>query len=165
MPDAPLRMSADPEPPRKTYQLKPRDFERVNAVPADPTAPPASPATPANGPTDRIDVQDLYRQAATPGPALGHQKPASAPNEVHALLRENLARANAAGANDLAAQPRRRSRRLRDYLIAMFAVNAFLAYWAFGPYANGVTFVYGLAGMVFFSCGFSWVMWAVVDDY
>ena len=112
-----------------------------------------------------IDVHELYTQAATPGPVLAIGEKVSAKNEVHVILKDNLNRANAAGLNDLAPKPKRRSRRTRDYLFVVIPLNAFFGFAAFGPYANPVTFVYGIAGMIFSTVGITWVMFFVMDDY
>lgn len=159
-------MADDPDPPRKYYGLKRKDFERVNDVPAPPAeslAPPPAPPDPA--PPGRIDVHDLARTATAGTPLLSGNAPANRPNDIHAILQENLQRANAAGLNDVTPPPKRRSRRLRDYFIVFIPVNAFFGWWAFGPYANAMTFIYGIAGMILFSVGFSWVMFFIVDDY
>lgn len=163
-------MADDPEPPRRFYKLKPTEFERVNSPPAPLPTPEPAPATrpppPPPTPSERIDVRDLARSAAAGTPLLhGTNAPANRPNEVHAMLRDNLDVANAAGLNDVTPLPKRRSRRLRDYLLLMVPVNAFFAWWAFGPNANAATFVYGLGGMALFSAGFTWVMFFVMDDY
>src|SRR5688500_9204977 len=98
-------MSDEPDPPRKFYQLKPKEFEQVN--------PPVTGAPADSAPTG---VQGHLQAANTrPGSAPAPAKPSGALNDVQAILRDNLARANAAGLNDLAPKPKRRSRRNRDY--------------------------------------------------
>jgi hypothetical protein len=155
------------DPPRKFYGLKPKEFERVNEAPAAAAGPDlrADPGITAakGGP---IDVRELARQATGNKPLLdGTNQAANRDNDVHVVLRENLARANAAGLNTLTPKKKRPSRRRRDYWLVLMPVNAFFAFCAFGPYANPTTFVYGLGGMAFFSAGFTWVMFAVMDDY
>lgn len=162
-------MADEPDPPRKLYSLKPKEFERVNDV----TPPPVDRALPATAnttpplPPGAIDVRTLARQAQAPGnlPLLKKHREAGPATEVHGLLRENLARANAAGANDLAPAPRRKNRRLRDYLLVLIPVNAFFAFFAFGPTANPITFVYGLGGMAFFTVALTWVMFGIMNKY
>src|SRR5436309_729369 len=110
-------MAADEDPPRKFYGLKPKEFDRVNepAAPA-PVAPEPTPSNPASAsPTGRIDVRDLTRSAAKNMPLLSGNIAANRPNEVHAVLRDNVARADAAGLNELAPKAARVSRRRRDY--------------------------------------------------
>jgi hypothetical protein len=157
-------MPDESDPPRKVYQLKPTEFERVNAPRRDP-APDAtcSPDSPPD--SGRIDVRDLIKQGSGSGPALGVNGPVNRDNEVHALLRHNVARDNAAGLNDVAPRPKRRSRRKRDYWLLLIPVNLFFAFAAFGPYANPLTFVYGIAGFILFTISLTWVMWGVMDDY
>lgn len=160
-------MPDEPEPPRKFYGLKTPTFDRLNAPPREANAPEPEAAAstgPAPVAEGRIDVRDLTRIAGTPGPVLSSPVPGK-PNDVHQVLAGNLAAANAAGLNDVAPRPKRRSRRKRDYILLMITVNAFFAFWAFGPYANAMTFVYGLAGIVLFSISLSWVMFGVMDDY
>lgn len=172
-------MADEPDPPRKFYRLKPTEFERVNlarpdqaAAPSDaetPTPPDElaasdAPATPE--PAAPIDVRELARTASAGVPLLGGTNEAARrPTDVSTLLRDNLDAANAAGLNQVAPVAKRRSRRRRDYFLVLVPVNAFFAFWAFGPYANAVTFIYGLGGMAFFTAGFSWVMFFIVEDY
>ena len=159
-------MADDSDPPRVFYQLKPREFERVNAIPGSSTPDAATTSEGSAAPaSEKIDVHDLYAQAATPGPVLAIGEKVSAKNEIHVLLQDNLSHANAAGLNHLAPKPKRRSRRTRDYFLVVITLNAFFAFAAFGPYANAVTFVYGIAGMIFFTVGITWVMFFVMDDY
>ena len=142
-----------PDPPRKFYQLKQKEFEIVNA----PSGAAAADSTPTH-------VRGHLR-AANNAPLKPAATPPPRENEVHALLRDNLARANAAGLNDLAPPPKRRSRRKRDYFLLLVPVDAFFAYMAFGPGANAATFAYGLGGIALYTCGLTWVMWFVMDDY
>jgi hypothetical protein len=148
-------VSDDSDPPRKFYQFKPKEFEQVN--------PPLARTPESSSPTD---VRDHFQAAnARPPPPPPAVRPVAATNDVQAMLRENLQHANAAGLNELTPQPRRRSRRTRDYWLVLVFINAILAFAAFGPYANGITLVYGIAGMIFLSTGLTWVMWFVMDDY
>ena len=153
-------MRDEPDPPRKHYQLKPREFQRVNDHPGH-TAPDSDPAVRP----ERIDVRDHLDTANATTPPVRATRAVNAETEVHALLRDNLDRANAAGLNDLTPQLRRRSRRKRDYWLLLFTVNAFFAFAAFGPYANPMTQFYGFAGFIMFTLGLTWVMWFVMDDY
>ena len=76
-----------------------------------------------------------------------------------AILRENHARAEAAGLNEITPPPKRKSQRLRDYLIVMLAGNAFLVAGLF------VNPVFAGAGLVLFNIGVTWTMWVVMDGY
>lgn len=154
MPDA-------PDPPRKFYKFKAAEFESVNDVrrdsPLHEAQPLPDPGIVASAQA-RIDVRDLARTAAIPT-AKSQPAPAAPANDVHAMLRENLARANAAGVNRIAATPRRRSRRQRDYFIALALGNAVLAA------ATMIQPIFGAAGLIIYNLGLTWIMWFVMDDY
>ncbi len=171
-------MSDEPDPPRKFYELKPREFERVNpprppeAAPASP--PPASAPAPSADPGRPIDVRELFRQAQGTGPVLSSQaKPNADTNDVHAILRDNHARATAAGLNDVSLRPKRPSKRKRDYWLMMIAGTAILgplavisgARFVAGDRNAAPLFVYSLAGLIMFNATLWWVMWHIVEDY
>ena len=85
--------------------------------------------------------------------------------DVRAILRDNLDRANAAGLNELKPKARRPSRRKRDYWLLAILGNAFFG----GALAHfGLKTIPGLfafSGIVFFTCALTWVMWVLMDDY
>ena len=85
--------------------------------------------------------------------------PANRANDVHALLQQNLAHANAAGLNELAAKPKRRSKRKRDYFLSLIVGNAVLLG------ATAIQPIFGAAGLIIFNIGLTWIMWFVMDDY
>lgn len=153
-------MSDEPDPPRKNYQFKPREFERVNDHPGH-AAPDSDPAIRP----ERIDVRDHFKVADASPPPVSVSRAKDTDNDVQAILRDNLARANAAGLNDLAPQVLRRSRRKRDYWLVLIPVDAFFTFVLLHPSMSGSMKIYALAGLVMFTLGFSWVMWFVVDDY
>jgi hypothetical protein len=171
-------VAGDPsDPPRKFYDLKPKEFERVNApvagrsassAPATPpSSPPVSPPTPRPLDSSKpIDVRELFREASTPGPVLS-KGPRNDLNEVHAVLRDNLARANEAGLNEVPLRPKRPSWRKRDYILLMIGANAVLAFLAIGFFRSGnvIGFVSAMAGIGMLSASITWVMWFVMDDY
>jgi hypothetical protein len=145
----------EPDPPRKFYKLKEAEFERVNSPPDQ------------NDPPLPTDAKSVFRAAAAEKQLGLPAEPGtvSKTNEVHAVLRDNLDRANSAGLNEVSYRPKRPSRRKRDYWLVLLPMNGFFAFWAFGPYANAVTFVYGIGGMAFFTASFTWIMWFLMDDY
>ena len=149
-------MPDEPEPPRKFYEFKPNEFETVN------------PPTHVAQPTPPINVAGLIRQAnsAKPG-GVARASPASQANDVHGILNENLARANAAGLNELAPKPKRPSGRKRDYLFLMISGNVMCALLAFlsGGVGNPMIFVGAIGGMGLLTAALTWVMWFVMDDY
>jgi len=148
-------MRDESDPPRKHFRLKPRDFDVVNA--------PGSHAPVDSGPTDvqgHLQAANTRPPARPPGPT-----PVAPINDVQALLRDDAARVQATGINELAPLPRRRSRRTRDYWLLVLSLNAFFGLVAFGPYRNPMTLTYGIAGMIIVTLGLTWVMWFVMDDY
>ena len=155
-------MADEPDPPRKFYQLKPREFEQLNerspSLPGAPKSPPSPPGA-------KIDVRDHYQHARTAGPVLPIHRAATQKNDVHVILEDNLAQANAGGLNELTPKPRRRSRRTRDYIIVAGSLDAFFAFAAFGPYSNVALMAYGVAGIIICTVGLAWIMFAVMEDY
>jgi len=121
-------MPDEPDPPRKFYGFKPTTFEVAN--PGTLPAPTASPSAPDPGivrvDDHRIDVRELNRLAAT-GLSPLHTPPVPIPeNDVHTILRENLAVANAAGLNDVKIDPNHRTprqRRLRAFWLWLIVIN------------------------------------------
>jgi len=146
-------MKDEPDPPKKNYQFKDREYERVNkSLGAAPDG------DGLENPNDvPIDIQELYR-SANAGPVVkGESVPVD--NEVHEILRENLERDKAAGRYDIKARPRRKSKRTRDYLITMIGGNLLLIGGLF------VMPVFAGAGLVCFNLLLVWIMWVVMDDY
>jgi hypothetical protein len=155
-------MSDEPDPPRKFYGFKPTTFEVANpgVVPAPDVTPTA--ATPPPDPgivrvdDHRIDVRELNRLAATGLPPL-NTPPVTVPeNEVHTILRENLAVANSAGLNDVKLDPNyvsQQQRRVRRFWLVIFAFDVPLgafAWWIgheqaipFACAVGGIGFVTG----------------------
>jgi len=152
-------MADELDPPRKYYQLKPREFESVN----DPLSSTDAPGRPPE--TKKIEVRDLCAQACTPGPVLNTAQKVSEKNQIHVILHENLARANAAGLNNVTPKPKRRSRRTRDFFLVLVPLDAFFGYAAFGPHSNVGLMAYGVGGMIIATLGLTWVMFFVMDDY
>ncbi len=149
-------MAEDSDPPRKHYQLKPREFERVNKPPGE--------SLPGEG-TGPIDVRDLNRQAYHPGATTPARPEPPAANDVHALLRANHERRRAAGLDEPAPPAPRRSRRKRDYWLILIPVDLFFTGVLVAPGLSVGIKLYALAGLIVFTLGFTWVMWFVTDDY
>jgi hypothetical protein len=147
-------MRDEPDPPRKFYQLKPKEFEIVNA--------PVSAASADSSPTHvRGHLRAANKTSAVPTPP-----PVAAPNEIQAILKDNLARANAAGLNDVSPGPKRRSRRKRDYWLVMVCGTTVLGTIAIktGP-GQPIPFTYAVGGLALFNFALWWIMWQVMDDY
>jgi hypothetical protein len=160
-------MADDPDPPRRFYEFKPREFERANESRPEPQPSVPSIPVPAPNPSAKIDIQEVIRQAGTPGPVLRTTPRVAVANEVHDILRDNTARDNAAGLNTLRPKPRRQSRRRRDYFLVMIGANvpmSLVVIYAWHA-RNPILFVYTIAGMGLFTVGISWVMWFIMEDY
>lgn len=152
-------MGDESDPPRKFYQLKPKEFDRVNPPPsvsATPETSSASAPSPASGP---IDVRDLARRASAGAPLLKGNSPANRETDVHALLRQNHERATAQGLNDVAAKPKRASKRKRDYILTSLIGNGLLLV------SLTLQPIFAAAGLIIFNLGLTWIMWFVMDDY
>lgn len=165
-------MTDESDPPRKFYQLKPKEFEQVNPIvaraPTEP-APPSAAAETANHapPSPRIDVRELVRQGAAGVPLLRANQPANRANEVHAVLEEKFRHEQAAGLFQVAAGvDKQRRRRIWGYWTLMVAVNTPLGWiaWSANPTrglssASATVFVCAIAGMTMFTAGWTWHTW------
>ncbi len=147
-------MADESDPPRKHYQLKPTQFEVVNA--------PSGAAPVDSAPTH---VRGHIR-AANAGPK-NTPAPIAAPreNDVHALLRANAIRANAAGLNDLAPPPPSTSRRKKDYIFTLLIGNGAIIGLVLLLGMNVMTVAFGGAGVLLYTAGVTWIMWFVMDRY
>lgn len=135
------------EAPRREFRLKPREFPIENQPAAEPSA---------HGPTD---VREHF---AIAGRKPRGARPASSElNDVHALLRGNVARADAAGQNEVKPPRRRRSRRRRDHLILV--IGSTLIAIAANALTQATLVVFAL--WIFLNIGLAWIMWFVMDDY
>ena len=152
MPNTSEGAAIPPEPAPTTLRSAPREFERVNA----------SADTPASHPTD---VKELFALANAKAPTPAAVAASQATNEVHAMLRENLAHANAAGLNELKPLAQKISRRRRDYWVALVGGNGLLAALVLITFPNIVSLCFGVGGMLFYSLALTWLMWVLLDDY
>lgn len=141
-------MIDEPDPPRKIYGLKPReDFERFNETTI----------RPSNQPTD---VQGLIQSANVHDLATKANAPVNRPNEVHAILQQNVHAARNAGLNTVTADPNYRSkqqRRVRRFFlfVLLFDVPVGLYAWKVGP-ANPVVFTFTIAASAYFTSRLAW---------
>lgn len=143
-------MPDEPEPPRKTYGFKEREFQRDNALGGEamPTA------------------QDLAKLAGThhnPKPR-DYAAKAEDPNDVFKVLEHNR-RVEQRHDFDAIEIRKIRSRKLRDYWIGMIGVNGLIVglVLLLGP--NIVSVMFGLAGVIIFSLSYSWLMWQIISRY
>lgn len=155
-------MPDEPEPTRKVYGFKPKEFARANpARPsdgADQQAPLRDPGIIAAD-AGKIDVNELIRAGAGAGSQLGANAVKNRANDIHAMLRDNHARAEAAGLNDVVLTPKRMSKRKRDFFVLLVSGNLILSLgFILQPIFAG-------AGVVLFNIGLVWIMWVVMADY
>jgi hypothetical protein len=157
-------MPDEPDPPRKNYGFKPREFDRANAprpdAPADSPAPSPDPGIAPADPS-RIDVKDLIRAGAGTGPQLGSNAVGNRENEVHGILRANLQRDLAAGRYELGAlDDSKRRRRIRTYWIAIIAIDvplgAFAVWIGHDSQAAAIPFVCSIAAIALFTSYLTW---------
>lgn len=147
-------MADEPDPPRKIYQLKPTQFEIVNAP---------SGAAPVDAAPTHVRG---HLRAANAGPK--HTNAPIAPpreNDVHALLRANAERANAAGLNHLTPPPPSTSRRKKDYIVTLLIGNGAIIGLVLVLGMNVMTVAFGGAGVLIYTSGVTWIMWGVMDKY
>lgn len=140
------------DPPPRSFQLKPPEFERANRAPGDDDSKP-------------IDVRTLNLQAQQTNLAFGAKPAEPAENEIHAILQDNLARANEAGANDLVLTDRKMSRRTRDFWIVLAGGYLVMLVLAFLFTRSQTALFIATAGGVIYAVALVWVMWFVMDDY
>jgi len=151
MSDAPTDPS-EPEAPRREFRLKPAEFERVNR-PAE-----------EHGENAPIDVRQHLRRASGPPPR-AVPTATRTENDVHGHLRTNAAQAESAGLNAVIPQPRRPSRRKRDYWLVLVGGNGLFASAAIFAHRDIVTLVFAFSGIILFSISLTWIMWVLLDDY
>ena len=163
-------MQDEPDPPRKFYGFKPREFERAN--PAPPPAPSDSlPPAPDPGiaaaDAGKIDVRKLIRVGAGDGPQLGANAAKNRDNEIHGILRDNLARDVAAGRCELGPlDDSKRRRRIRNYWLALLAVDVPLGAFAFWiGHGAALPFVFAIAGIAMFTAWLTWETFFLRTNY
>ena len=162
-------MAEESDPPRKFYQLKSKEFETVNdrvPAPLNPDGTAAPDPGPSAADTGRIDVRDHFQRANARGPSRSAvAKPGPPLNDVQVLMRENATHARATGLDNLAPQARRRSRRARDYWLALAVSYGFIALTVvlIGP--NLMTLGFGIGGGIIVTFALTWIIWFVLDDY
>lgn len=143
-------MQDEPDPPRK--------FERANPAPPPPSnAPAPDPGISVTG-AGKIDVRELIRVGVGDGSQLGNNAVVNRDNEVHAILRANLARDIAAGHYDLGTlDDSKRRRRVRNYWLALAAVDIPLgAFAVWIGHGAAIPFVCAIAALAMFT---SWLTW------
>lgn len=153
-------MQDEPDPPRRYYGFKSKEFDRANTV--VPASAPEQPVKPDPGiapAIDRkIDVHELIRAGATLGKQLGSNQATHGANEAHDILRENYQRDLATGGYDVGPlDDSKRRKRIRNYCLAMLLINLPLGLAAvfFGP-GSALPFVCSIGGMGMLSAWLTW---------
>ena len=162
-------MPADPDPPRKFYGFKEREFERAN--PPRPEAPSAKAAAPdPDMPAARdgkIDLHELIRTGAGAGSKLGSNAVGNRDNEVHTILRANHAHDQAAGHYELGMlDDSKRRRRIRNYWLALAAFDtpfALFACWI--GHGAAIPFVCAIAAIALFTSYLTWQAFILRTHY
>ncbi len=162
-------MPDEPDPPRTFYGFKPTSFAVANPLattaPApDSSAPPAPDPGISTAPPGRIDVHELKRLASTGLPLLHTPTIPKKENEIHTILRDNLAVADATGLNDVKVDPHycsRQQRRVRSFWIAIVAIDVPLgayAWWMSHPMsqASAIPFTLAIASIGYITGRLIW---------
>lgn len=155
-------MTDEPDPPRKIYGFKPKEFERANPspTPGETPAPTPDPGIPVAD-AGKINVHDLIRAGAEIGPSLGNNAVKNRENEVHEVLRQNFQRDVAAGHFELGElDDSKRRRRIRNYWIAIVAFDAPMAAFAIwighASQAAVIPWVCSIAAIALFTSYLTW---------
>jgi hypothetical protein len=146
-------MPDEPDPPRKNYGFKDREFKRDNAAKsAEPPLPTAKELAIMAGPVAK------HGQAA-----VGKTKPDD-PNDVYGVLQENRTVEKKHGLDQFEIQ-RIKNRRKRDYWVLMIASQGTLITLAYLGRGNPIVFVSCVAAMGALGAGITWIMWQVMNKY
>ena len=144
-------MPDEPEPPRKHYGFKEREFKRDNALGGEPTP----------------SVQDLAKLAGSHHNPKGRTGAAKAddPNDVYHVLSRNRAAEQKHNLDAIEIRKKKRSQKWRDYWVGMIGVNGVIVGLVvlLGP--NIVSVMFGVAGIVIFSLSYTWLMWQIISRY
>ncbi len=117
-------------------------------------------------PEKPIDVREIARIAWGDGSPLRAKSPANGENEVHEILRMNLEHDKARGWYDVElVKNKKRRRRIRNYVIALLAINTPLGLiaWSSG-HTDPFPFVFAIGGMAFLSARVTWETWFLRTD-
>ncbi len=145
-------MADEPDPPRKVYGFKEREFKRDNR-PASASQPPMPTA------------KDLAKMA---GPVVKTGKPAGPkatdPNDVYAAMQRNRAAEKKFGGDEVEIKVIK-SKRKRDYWFLLITGNLAIVMpcLILGP--NAMTLGAGGAGIILYTLGLTWIMWQIMGKY
>ena len=162
-------MKDDLDTPRRVFSFEPREFLRANRPSGEPQRDDTAADSGENPFPDSerpIDVRDMVRIATTDGPLPRTNAPANIENEVHGILRLNAESDRARGWYDVQAdKDKKRRRRFRNYVIALFAINVPLGLiaWLSG-HTEPFSFVSAIAAMTLLSAQITWETWFLRTD-
>jgi len=143
----------EPDPPRKNYGFKDRDFQRDNA---------ASSAVPPLPTAKELAI--MAGPVAQHGRAAAGKRKADDPNDVYAALEKNRAVEKKLGLNEVEIRELK-SRRKRDYWLLLITSQCALGAVAYVGRANPFFFVGAIAAMGFTAAALTWIMWQVMNKY
>jgi hypothetical protein len=141
------------DPPRKFYEFGERKFKRDNAL---------SSALPPM-PTAK-DLAVMAGPAAPPATRAKAGPKSDDPNDVFHVLQKNRAVERKFGKDRIDIKEVK-SRRQREFWLLLVGGNLAIIASVVLSSINVVTVIFGLAGLIIFSLGLSWVMWQVMDKY
>lgn len=159
-------MEDEPDLPRKIFGFAPRDFVRANRPPGERRRQDAPANSAADSNPDSENPIDLRDIASGNGSPLKTNSPANRENEVFNILRSNLEYDQARGWYDVElGKDEKRRRRIRNYVIALLAINTPLGLiaWLSG-HTDPFPFVSAIAGMAFLSAQITWETWFLRTD-
>jgi hypothetical protein len=143
----------EPDPPRKNYGFKDRDFQRDNA---------ASSAVPPLPTAKELAI--MAGPVAKHGQAAAGRRKADDPNDVYAALEKNRAVEKKLGLNEVEIRELK-SRRKRDYWLLLITSQCALGTVAYVGRGNPFFFVGAIAAMGFTAAALTWIMWQVMSKY
>ena len=169
-------MAEEPDPPRKHYGFKEREFKRDNhrasSAPPMPTAKDLAKMADAS-PSEVGGASRPDGLAAGGRQMSGHKAPPTPnkssrvdPNDVRAVLAANREVEKQFG-GDVIGINKVSSRRKRDYWLVFLTLEIIFG----GIVAVGIKqpnpffLVFGLTGMVVFGIAITWIMWQLLDRY
>jgi hypothetical protein len=162
-------MEDKPAPQRRVFGFAAREFVRANRTSGEPRPHDAflNPGAESNPNSEKpIEVGDIAPIAGGDGPPVRAKSPANGENEVYGILRLNLESDQARGWYNVdLGKDKKRRRRVRNYVVALLAINTPLGLiaWLSG-HADPFPFVFAIGGMALFSARLTWETWFLRTD-
>jgi hypothetical protein len=146
----------EPDPPPKVYGFKDRAFKRDNA--------PASASPPPPSAKEHAILAGHVAPATRKIPPSGGVNRAADPNDVYAVLQQNLAVERKIGIGEVEIR-KVKSRRKRDYWLLVVPSVLLLSVITWLGRGNPFVLVCGIAGIVVATLGITWIMFHIMEDY